>query len=407
MLSFASKNHMARFLARRGWTPESDEDQALLVAEFKKHRRTKQFDSKPFQKTAIDWGMLHGLLEHAQHIVPAAVAGHFGSNVLMGALRNSPLMRRVEEGMMAAGLRHGIEGKSLHPIIKGIGNRVLGPEAFMPYELARKAGPGLAAIPEDMRNVGLQAAKQHVQSSPHLRNAPVVRSLPRAVERLSRQPDTSSFEAFQRSRDPGFLESLPTTSGRFADSWKGTALDVASGVGLSALSPEHAGHFMANAGRRYLANRPEIANMGQKMLERGLAKQEPTPLARRSAETLLSPMFYAEQDLGRALGKDINARPELYRGPLQGARDAGSQAAQRLLTGGGVDAMRQQVGPHLAEMAGALRGVGGSQKKPAVDLKPAAETAAGAVGSMRRMTSLMGGNLPPTPRGSATAPGPT
>jgi hypothetical protein len=273
-------------------------------------------------------------------------AAHVAGNVLQKAIQNTQFMRNMEEKTMAAGFRHGLEGQTIHPALKAVATRLLGPESTMPYELARRAGgalgdskiPGMvsqaggviskmlpqkvidAAGTPEQAIANLRTALPHV--SPELANLPVARSVPGMLDRL------------QRGEMTGF-DRLPTAlhmNAPDAAGAKGTAASMAATGLLEAALPGARPHIIANNLATFASQSAPVAEMGQRQLLRGLSGQKVSPVAQGAASIFASPMYHLEQNIGNAL-HDVAGKVPLAQGMVEaGARRALQGASQPVST---------------------------------------------------------------------------
>lgn len=223
---------------------------------------------------------------------------HLGANLGQKILRKTNLGKRIEQSQFASGLRHGFEGKQLHPATDKVMRFGLGPEALAHYEAGQAAAKELVAIAPENRAAALKRMGGMLGETEHLSKAPMIRSAPGGIERFLKG-------------EKGFMDKHLTAVPQGQQVPLHERL-VAPALGAATLfaAPHAAIQLGVNKGRDFLAKKFGPA-WTAKELAAGARGQTISPLRRAATDYVISPAANDPRDIGLAAHKE-------YQGAQQG-----------------------------------------------------------------------------------------
>lgn len=225
------------------------------------------------------------------HVIGGGIASHVGGNVLQRLVKK--YRPDIAERMMASGMTHGREGRQMHPVVERMLSRGLGAESLAPYHAGRAMGKQPEGFTPEQRENFLRTGSGIIKGTEHLSKAPVVGSIPGAVE---------------AAKKPGWLHKLIPTSAagtKFEDlpAWQ-KVIPTAVGGAAAIAEPGLAGHFAINKLREHIGQ----SDTGKKFLANELAQGArgiPHPAWRKHLMELgLSPATTDPRAIGLAMNKE-------------------------------------------------------------------------------------------------------
>lgn len=216
---------------------------------------------------------------------------HAGMNVAFKLFSKSKAGHRFGVNQLAAGLRHGMEGKKLNPVVSAMANFGLGPESTAHYEAARALGGQLKGL-GGQANTALAGMRDAIGQSSHLGHAPIVGELPESIRSLD-------------NARTSFMDRLPTVGADAKTTWKQRLLMGGMAGGAIAADPHAAIHMGINGGRQLIANSRVGQKFMQNGLQNGLQGKKIGPVQGALTDLLLSPAALDPQRIGIAAHAEL------------------------------------------------------------------------------------------------------
>lgn len=216
---------------------------------------------------------------------------HVGSNLAQKIIRKTAWGKRLEQSQFASGLRHGVDGKQLHPVTEKVLRFGLGPEALAPYEAGHATAKQIQHLPPDQWETALRHGGSALGETKHLSGAPLIRAAPGGIERFLKG-------------EQGFMEKHLTSIPKGQKVPLRERL-IAPALGAATIfgAPHAAAQIFVNKGRDYLAKKfgPRWT---AKEIAAGARGQEIGPVRRALTDYVVSPAANDPRDIGLAAHRE-------------------------------------------------------------------------------------------------------
>jgi hypothetical protein len=252
------------------------------------------------EKRAFDPLTLGALGMGAKAMLPwlgkAALGGaasHVGGNIIQKGLRK--MMPQLAQRQMASGITHGLENKTMHPVMQRLLSRGLGPEYLAPYQTGQAISKQVAGMPAAKREAYLRQASGVIGESKHMSKAPIAGAIPGAVETAGKKPSGFWHRLIPTAAAGTKFEDLPR--------WQ-RAIPTAVGLPLTIAEPGLAGHVAINKIREHIGHSDTGRSFMANELAQGARGKELPGWKKNLMEFGLSPATTDPRNIGLAANKE-------------------------------------------------------------------------------------------------------
>jgi len=252
------------------------------------------------EKRAFDPLTVGALGLGAKAVLPwlgkAAIGGavsHVGGNLIQKGLRRwAP---GLSQRQMASGITHGLENKTMHPVLQRLISRGLGAEYLAPYHTGQAISKQIAGMPAGQREAYLHHASNIIGESKHMSKAPIAGAIPAALETSGKKPAGWFHRMLPTAAAGTEFKDLPL--------WQ-RAIPTAMGVPAALVDPSIAGHVAINKIRESVGHSDTGKAFLANELAQGARGKELPGWQKHLMELGLSPATTDPRNIGLAANKE-------------------------------------------------------------------------------------------------------